>query len=238
MRVLDLSRHPQDVRSGGWVDLSRFGNHGVPHGGARPYMIAPGVMGFELDGSSGYVEVPDSASLNPTQYVTVRFWVYPRKLEDGVRQYLVLRYPSTWGSYFDWSRIWFFVDTRDAGGSWESVTYSPLFADRWYCVAGVYDGTSLYLYIDGELKNTEPQSQAIDQAPAGGSFNIGRHPSSGYYYWGIIAELVIEKDRAWLPDEVREDYYRSPIYRILRGLPHSMIYTEVPWKQQGGIYVP
>ena len=239
MKVLDLSYHPLDVRSGRWLDLSRKGTHGTPHGGARPYMIAPGVMGYWFDGSSGYVAVPDSASLNPTQYVTVRLWVCPKRLEGGVKQQLVLRHPGTWGTYIDGANIWFFVDTRNAGGSWEGVACTLPSVDRWYRMVGVYDGTSLYLYIGGELKDTGPQSQAIDQAPAGEPLIIGRHPDvTTQHFKGIIAELVIEKDRAWLPDEVREDYYRSPIYRMLRGLPYS-VYIKVPWKQtQGGIYVP
>ena len=62
MRVLDLSYHPLDCRSGRWVDLSRKGNHGTPYGGARPYMIVPGVMGYWFNGSSGYVDC-ENASL-------------------------------------------------------------------------------------------------------------------------------------------------------------------------------
>jgi len=46
--VLKLSHRPKDCRSGKWTDLSRFGNHGIPHGGARPVMIAPRVWGLSL----------------------------------------------------------------------------------------------------------------------------------------------------------------------------------------------
>ena len=53
MKVLDMSYNPLHCRSGKWADLSRFGNHGTSHGGARPYMITPGVMGFKFDGNSG-----------------------------------------------------------------------------------------------------------------------------------------------------------------------------------------
>jgi len=239
MKVLDLSYHPLDVRSGGWVDLSRKGNHGVPYGGARPYMIAPGVMGFEFDGSSGYVEIPDSPSLDITEEITVSVWVYQYSrvlnenkgiLEKGWEQSNILR--DREGKNYR-----FAVFDTDEVSRGVLTTFNPSSQLRkWLCLVGTVKGGVVTIYANGFYDNSE------DYEPF--TIRTGVSPLKvgvvyGSYYWhGLIAQPIIE-NRAWSPDEVREDYYRSPIYRMLKGLPHSMIYTKIPWKQtQGGIYVP
>jgi len=260
MKVLDLSYHPSDVRSGGWVDLSRKGNHGVPHGGARPFQIAPGVMGFEFDGSSGYVEVPDNNSLDITGRITVAAWVRVNRL--GVTQQIVGKHDKTWighaaGGYIlelnmnDRFRFSFSDGIADTGnaGAWDTVQSDRILSasdiGKWCYVVGAWDGTTIqdgmHLYINSVLDNSaqaEQSSILSNDLPLSCGGYIDSSDTFKYGLSGVIAQPIIE-DRAWSEAEVRENMYRSPVYRMLRGLPHSQVYIRVPWKQtQGGIYVP
>jgi len=235
MRVLDLSYHPLDVRSGGWVDLSRKGNHGTPHGGARPYMIAPGVVGYWFDGSSGYMKVSDSSSLRITDAITVGAWVNLGAL--GAYQFIVSKRGS---GLMPYELIVRSVDKFSFqvfdGSSWYVVNGVNLVsANAWYYIVGGFNGTNLFLYDNGE----EILGDSLDSLPSNtANVAVGRAGDASFYYFnGLIAQPVIE-NRAWSEAEVRENMYRSPIYHMLRGLPYS-VYISMPQKQtQGGIYVP
>jgi len=236
MKVLNLSYHPLDCRSGKWLDLSRKGNHGTPYGGARPYMIAPGVMGFEFDGSSGDVDCGQGASICP-QEITMAAWVYAHQLTDwgGIitnksdsRHGINLSI----GSKFNLSAL-----VGDGSGStYVKTSWTP--SEReWYYVVITHKSNTNKLYVNSILEDTKVRGLVYDSTPR---LVVGRfyYPTSSLYLIGITVSPYI-CDYALSQDEVRENMYRSPIYRMLRGLPHSMIYTKVPWKQtQGGIYVP
>ncbi len=239
MKVLDLSYHPSDVRSGGWLDLSREGNHGTPYGGARPYMIAPGVMGFEFDGDTGYTNHGSNECFNLTDEVTIALWYYPPREYSAVKAFhLLVAKTSGWAEGYsiivDYDQqpnpVKLFGNNLNDFASYTIPKYS-----QWYYVVGTIKSsiTEGKLYINSSLENTVSLTIGTNSEPVriGGGVD-------GRYSHGIIAQPVIE-DRAWSEAEVRENMYRSPIYRMLRGLPHSWIYMKVPWKQtQGGIYVP
>jgi len=235
MKVLDLSYHPLDVRSGGWVDLSRKGNHGTPYGGARPFQIAPGVMGFEFDG--GYVDCGNSPSLNTTNAITVAVWVKPTILNFwyhiiGKKSDYGVNHPAFWVRIVKDSNKFEFCSYGHPTVT--SITESEI--NKWFYVVGTIGPLRKKIYINSVCEQDCGKSSGIISTVY--PVEIGRKPgTSAEFFYGLIAQPIIE-DRAWSPDEVRENMYRSPIYRMLRGLPHSMIYTKVPWKQtQGGIYV-
>ena len=238
MRVLDLSYHPLDVRSGGWVDLSRKGNHGTPYGGARPYMIAPGVMGYWFDENSGYVDCGNDESLNVTgDFITISVWV-KRNVLSGIH-YIVSkgRNPDSCYAYTLYQNNTRFYWYPIGGEEPVSSSHNDY---NWHYVVGIYDRTlpsaNAKIYVDGILEGTANNTNQIENVTC--RVTVGADPLPASYFNGLVAQPIIE-DRAWSEAEVRENMYRSPLYRMLRGLPHSMIYTKVPWKQtQGGIYVP
>ena len=236
MRVLDLSYHPLDVRSGRWVDLSRKGNHGTPYGGARPYMIAPGVMGFEFDGSNGYVACKYDRSLHfgVGESFTVSVWF---KTDDtSHNQELVASNTAAQPSYilFLGTNLRLYWRLDDGPNLLNLQGSSNPFDDKWHNLVGTYNADTDIgeMYFDANLDASG--KKALGSLVTTHDIWIGH---TAYYFNGLIAQPIIE-NRAWSEAEVRENMYRSPIYRVLRGLPHSWIYTKVPWKQQGGIYVP
>jgi len=214
------------------VDISKYGNNGTLEDantsnadGDTPPQYVSGKFGkaLEFDGSDDYVEVPDDESLNPTKYLTVEHWIYPEKFEAGVVQRLVHRYAGIWGTYISVADVMFFLDTTDDGGGWKSVSYTLPTTNTWYHVVAVYDGTSLYLYVNGELKDTEPQSKNIDQPPANTPLSIGRAHLGTQYFQGIIDEFRIY-NRTLSEDEIKMHYlsefqkYNSTQYRFYNNI--------------------
>jgi len=239
MRVLDLSYHPLDARSGGWLDLSRKDNHGTLHGGAKPYMIAPGVMGFEFDGNSGYVDCGSDDSLDAKDAITIGVWIYPKNAEGSYQGIIGKKGYSAYQVYVKSNQLGW--DITNESNDRVFLFKGNIVNDEWHYIVTTYDSLlssdQMKWYIDVALIGTANQTGKIRTSP--NSLVIGWSQYGNEFFNGVIALSFIEKNRAWSPDEVRENYYRSPIYRMLRGLPHSMIYTKVPWKQtQGGIYVP
>ena len=237
MKILDMSYRPPDCRSGGWVDLSRKGNHGTPYGGARPYMIAPGIYGYEFDGSTGHINCGKDSSLKVTDTITVGAWVYP-----------ILPFQYNLGgvvrgiSRIDDSRILITSDNRVLCQVYIDGTRQSLYGDgitynKFNNIVYVYDGSQEIIYVNGKESNSLPKTGEIDVGIKPLIIGWGYVEASYFHFNGLIAQFIIE-NRDWQPDEVRENYYRSPIYRMLRGLPHSQVYIRVPWKQiQRGIYV-
>ncbi|HEC93275.1 MAG TPA: LamG domain-containing protein [Candidatus Atribacteria bacterium] len=238
MKVLDMSYHPLDVRSGGWLDLSRKGNHGTPYGGARPYMIAPGVMGFKFDGSSGYVDCGDSASFdfNVADEFTIAAWI--RRNRVFVVEIIAGKYNEkgyTFG-FTSTSHNKFSLYLRGDTYYYYRKSLTDITpASGLIYLAGVYNNNDIKLYLNAVDNTGDATGNMPTSFSTNAKLNIGR-TESGFYFSNLIIQPIIE-DRAWSEAEVRENMYRSPIYCMLRGLPYS-VYIKVPWKQQGGIYVP
>ncbi len=237
MRVLDLSYHPLDVRSGGWVDLSRFGNHGIPHGGARPVMIAPGVMGYWFDGSSGYVDCgSDSSICGAFDELSAFVWFNKSVVPDSNR-WLFVSMRSTGGYRLGFCSSGQLIARLrdDAGNLSPGLSGGSSVDGKWHFGGFTYKKNGNFLlYLDSWIVDSSTWDKPIGpQSP----LFLGHSDYFVGYCRSLMAQLIIE-NRAWSEAEVRENMYRSPIYAILRGLPYS-VYIKVPWKQtQGGIYVP
>lgn len=137
------------------ADSSGFGNDGTVQGNAA---WVPGHSGSALsfDGSGrGWVDVPDSSSLEPTPAVTVTAWVKASGSPGGYRYILAKGatgctaasyglYTAASGGlefYVSSGRGTVYRDSPDAGGAvWDG---------RWHFIAGTYDGTTVRLYLDG-----------------------------------------------------------------------------------------
>ena len=67
------------------------------------------------------------------------------------------------------SRLRFYVDTSDDGGSWVSSMYTLPANNTWYHAVGTYNGSELRLYVDSDSKDNDSQSETMD---SGGSSNM------------------------------------------------------------------
>jgi len=234
--VLKLSHNPLDCR-GKWIDLSRFGNHGIPHGGARPVQICPGVMGFEFDGHT-YVNCGNNKNLDFLSdagfslmlWVLTRnqYYTYPSLINRGTQSATIGYFWLYTESDYDYKNIHFLMSD---GQNQYVGTYANnvLERDRLVCVTLTFDpsGSTFNLYKNAICV----KSYCHDiLSVTSGDFYVGTYQgqTNNYAFNGIIAEVIFAKE-TWSPDEVRENIYRSPIYRILRGLPRSFVYVKVPF---------
>ncbi len=134
------------------------GNHGSIVGSVG---FGPGYSNhtFSLNGSSGYINVPDSPSLSITGPLTLAAWIRPN--QNTFQQAIIEKYdvPGLNG---------YFLRFNGAGKLEASVcgptpgiycnTYATgattITTGSWHHVAAVYDGLTIKVYLDGLLDGT------------------------------------------------------------------------------------
>jgi hypothetical protein len=207
---------------------------GVPTFGA-------GTVGqaFDLNGTNRYVDVGNGAGLNPTAAITIEGWIYPRLPLDPVGAPVLKKagdggWPGKSNGYSlelaGSSGIWFWVYLNNFQG-WRSSAVAPLSANRWTHVAGVFDGASISVYVNGALAGapTVVTGQIVSSA---NNLQIGHDPSNPRYFNGLIDEVslyasaltpaqiqaiysagVAGKCSALTPLEAWQEYYFGPGFR-------------------------
>ena len=116
--------------------------------------------------------------------------------------------------------------------SWNDTTQYIMSTSTWYMATLVYDGTSIYLYVNGILHNSKAVSSS-GSGTATTSTKIGRGASPTaniYYYDGIIDDVAI-LDRALNADEISALYNGNG--SDIRFTTDSAGVTEVPFEIVG-----
>ncbi|HXI82669.1 MAG TPA: LamG-like jellyroll fold domain-containing protein [Verrucomicrobiae bacterium] len=155
-------------------------------GGGWTGGMVNGALSF--DGESTQVLVSNAASLNPVQTITISAWVNaqywfntPRIVEKG-------KTDNQYALFVNGSGSLEFLLTGVTGGN---LSITPPSAGVWHHVAGTYDGSSISLYVDGQLAAQHPASGplAITTDPLA----IGDKPSGSVLtsFAGIIDDVRI-----------------------------------------------
>ena len=160
--------------------------------------VSDGKSGYalSLDGTDGYVEVPDDASLDITEELTIELWFKPAVTYDAALTDYVTLLDRQWStntdSYFLGINSSGKLHLGTAGGNIQS-TQSSWEAGTWYHVVGTYrdvGGTySGELYVNGVA-----ETLSVDNYDnmAGGIEYIGIGGSDRFINFnGIIDEVVI-----------------------------------------------
>jgi len=218
--VLSLSHNSLNCRLNKWADLSRFGNYGTPYGGAKPVMITPNLWGFKFNGSSAYIKGTTITGLNDV--ATILLWLM---VKDADSNQVIL-------NNIESSNIRHAISIGSealAVGFYNGTSYTSksglINANKWHYIAYTWDGSNANLYLD--LVSQTGTATPLSASTTG--LYIGCQSDKANFLNGIIASLSIY-DWKLNMNQIREHYYRSPIYRMLRGLPRSWIYMKVPWK--------
>ncbi len=116
--------------------------------------------GILLDGAGDYLSVPTCPSLEITGPMTVLLWANPHAVnanypfvckatswDDGQMAY-VLDLGSSSGGH---PRFAVSPDGH-AGGCGVVISPDALTTEQWHLIAGVYSGTNIAIYVDGQLK--------------------------------------------------------------------------------------
>ncbi len=169
--------------------------------------FAPGVVGkaFQLDGDDDYIAVPDSDGLNPPDTITISLWAKRNSLNYSG---LVVKKGSDDNSGYsiesDHDNISFWVNIKDQGWVSSPLATLPLI-DQWIHIAGVYDGSKISLFLDGNLYGVP--------TPTAGGIVINNSPlalgndlaNPGRNFGGLIDEVQIY-NRALSPTEILAIY--------------------------------
>ena len=161
-------------------------NHGTLHDDT---MFAPGMVSqaFSFDGDGDYVAVPGSASFNAlTSVITVDAWIKVSSFPD-THSTIISKGDTSWRlqRVGDSNTIRFGTnhpEFHDLDGT------IPVDDGQWHHVAGVFDGTTKYLYIDGVLD----VSATMDLPLATNNFEVrigDNAEEQGRYWHGQIDEV-------------------------------------------------
>ena len=188
---------------------------------AKGVTFVPGKvgMGFQFDGTNGYVKIPDSPALKPKN-VTAEAWVWldPSTTPDHGEEIIFKK--NTWSAFFEGynlctdhvgngdgtytDRFAFVVSSHGR----QVVLHSTTVAERgvWYNVAGTYDGSKSTLWVNGVAEASATPGFALDYDKT--PVYIG---TTGTWapYLGMFAGIIDEPsiyNRALSAKEIKQIY--------------------------------
>jgi hypothetical protein len=189
------------------------------------------------DGSADYVEINNSASLNPTNGLTIETWIYystdfqgvnmPIVSKDGSsRQYLLTK--------FDNDTIRAHVGVTN-GNFYYTDGQTVLQPDTWYHVAMTYSvaQSNLSIYVNGMLDTNVLVSGSLITSSE--SLYIGGAPPYYYYWAGGIDEPAIYS-RALSASEIQSIYNAGPAGKINPNCASVPTNTVAWWAGDGNRY--
>jgi hypothetical protein len=190
------------------------GNNGAMMGGAG---FATGKVGlaFAFDGTTGFVQVPSSPILKPTQSFTVETWINFQRFAGTNGATIAMKGPDD-AVPADWalslSPAQKLLPQLNVGGNWVSFECATILSTGvWYHVAMVYDGSSLSGFVNGLLDGSQSFSGTVrssDSAMRIGVYAPSLSPPEAGFFNGLIDELSFyERGLAGL--EIQQVYTAS-----------------------------
>lgn len=138
-------------------------NLGLPYGAGRG--ITPRNNGYENNAQTEGLAVPANSAFE-TVKVGVAGWIYPHNVEYSSGDGRVIISKMSDGSYFQWalrtkgSKLEF--GCKIGGTIYWATGTTTMENNRWYHVAGDYDGTNIRVYLNGVQDGIYNQSGTID----------------------------------------------------------------------------
>jgi len=188
------------------------GNNGTEYGAT--YAAGRVDQAFSFDGVDDYVEVPDADNLDVSNELTIDAWFYNKgKIDSKMRWQRIIHknYRKNYEMWIDdFDRKLSFRIGNGLGPYATLSSGTTIQFDIWYHVAAVYDGTSMKLYLNGDLSNSMNTSITAlgitaDPVIIG---NVGTDITSFYHnrpFNGLIDEVEIF-NRALLQSEIQAIY--------------------------------
>ena len=186
-------------------DGSGLGNDGAVRG-SPTWVERQGGLALHLDGSSDYVTVADDPSLDLADAATMAMWVRPDRVAT---QYLIKKAGgSTDGFELSLSsstarKVFVRFNQVSSGNTYrvDSVSTYPANGLTWMHVAATYDGSTIRLYIDGELEASGPGPSSISVNDLQLAF--GAQPDGTSKFGGAIDDVRVY-DRALTAQQIAD----------------------------------
>jgi hypothetical protein len=170
--------------------------------------FAAGEVGqaFSFDGVSSYVSIPDSPSLDTfVSSITIETWIKLNQLTaDWNWEGIVTKGVSSWRLQVTAGANTVTFGATGVSPNGDLYGGRNVYDGQWHHVAGVYDGTNMFLYVDGTLDVSQPATGSISQNSS--PMCIGQTAqSTGYFFDGLIDEASIY-NRALTASEIQTLY--------------------------------
>jgi len=178
------------------ADTSGNGFDGTRNGAVSCAAARSGLAG-SFDGVSGEVDIADEQAFHLTTAVTLAAWVNPTQT-GGLHTILNKWYaPDSYMLLIQNGQYQFSVALP--GGQWgvDTTASAPATTGVWTHVAGVYDGSTVWLYVNGALAaqaSASPAGTPVALQQSSRPLCIGNCPS-----WNAFAGLI---EDVWLGDVV------------------------------------
>ena len=199
------------------TDLSGKGNHGTVVG-ARYTPQGKKGGAYCLSGTNEHITIPNSDSLEIRDKLTLAVWVNLATLGPGgygnEHGYIINKGDDLWWNpafclgYNKGGEPLFHVGNAtdpQRGGGKSAFGTTKLEPGKWYHLAGVYDGATVKLYVNGNLEKTEEYSGRLrsDRAPVhlGGGKLFGVDWGNHFTVHGVVDEVIIY-NRALSAEEI------------------------------------
>lgn len=151
-----------------------------------------------LDGAGAYLELPDQQRLKPSSAITVMFWAYSDRWTDHSPEQ-GLTSNLEYGGFSIRLRLNALTATVMRNGYRTVATGSRQLLPGWHHLAMVYDGLSLLLYVDGQIKAHEQFDERMplvypnEPLPIliGAELEQGSQPSKRSFFSGRIDDYRI-----------------------------------------------
>lgn len=149
-------------------------------------------MGYYFDGADDYIDVPNSASVNPIDAMTLSVWIRIPEYQDWRR--ILTKGGSGYELYMlglsSSNGIYFSLDNGGGQTYIDGATDIPL--NKWAHVVGAWNGSTMYVYLNGvQQSETQPFSGPLTATT--GTFKIGRSTAEGvpFLFKGSMDEIRI-----------------------------------------------
>lgn len=178
---------------------------------------------LNFDGSTGRIEIADSDGLDIRDALTIEGWILPTSF--GTNDRILAKHTATdvdpWMVYGlhlvhdNGSEYLRFVISIDGTG-YTCTSTETIAGDKWSYVAGVYDGSTMKVYINGHLVGEEAVSGQVDVNDQ--PLVIGGNPHNELnHFQGPMDEL-----RLW--STARDiDALRNNMHRTLEGTEEGLV---------------
>ena len=174
---------------------------------------------LSFDGASQFVDTRDTSLYSS---FTVECWVKsplaPSSLQGKGPVHYEKNFQINWDHVQSSARSSLVLNVTNGG--WQSASFGPLEGEKWYHLAGTYDGDTLRAYTNGRLV-TEKVFQGGAPVKEAFSLKIGKHAKlSGAqeYFKGSVDEVRVW-DRALSAKEIQTGMYH-PLTGTETGLRH------------------
>ena len=210
--LLDAAKRDSYPKTGTvWTDLSGNGNTGTLTNSTAYNSSNGGSIVF--DGTNNYVSLPNSSLLKPTN-PTISMWLKPSILNktqvvfDGgyynsIAGYLI--YTNSTNNFMFYVRN---SNNNTEGVGVRSTLSTTVFTtSNWYNVTGVFNGSTVFLYINGVLENSGAMTNPISYTNSN-NFLIGNYASAlnlGLNFQGSNSNTLLY-NRALSAIEVLQNY--------------------------------